>query len=157
MFMTYQVIWLSTFIRPPFLRASWKIHINWKEAKNALIKGVDDKRHITATFTVSATGNLLPTQLIYSVKTRRCLSNVEIPRSFHVTYTENHWSNQLKATEHFEKVIFPALDQIKENMAYPKEQMSLVIMDTFKKQDNNLRELCAKKQLWECDHAPLIN
>ena len=34
-------------------------------------------------------------------------------------YTENHLPNQLNATEHFEKVIFPDLDQIKENMVYP--------------------------------------
>ena len=31
-------------------------------------------------------------------------------------------------------------------MAYPKEQISMLIMDTFKGQDNNnLRELCTKK------------
>ena len=35
------------------------------------------------------------------------------------------------------------MDQIKERMGYPKEQMSLVIMDTFKGQDNDeLRKLC---------------
>ena len=39
--------------------------------------------------------------------------------------------------------IFPYLDQIKENKAYPKEQMSLVIIDTFKGQNDDLRELCA--------------
>ena len=82
-------------------------------------------------------------QLIYAGETKRCLPKFTFPRSFHVTYTKNHWSNQLKVTEHFEKVIFPFLDQIKERMAYPKEQMSLVIMDTFKGQDNDeLRKLC---------------
>ena len=53
----------------------------------------------------------------------------------------------MKATEHFEKVIFPYLDQNKENMGCPKEQMSLVIMDTFKGQENSdLRELCARNK-----------
>ena len=80
-------------------------------------------------------------QLIYAGETIRCLRNVEFPRSFYFTYTENHWSNQLKTTEHFEKAIFPCWDQITENMTYPKEQMSLVIIDTFKGQDNDdLRE-----------------
>ena len=84
-------------------------------------------------------------QLIYTGKTKRCLPNVEFPCNLRVTYTENHWSNQLKATEHFEKVIFPYLNQFKEDMAYPKEQISLVIRDTFKGQDNDdLRELSAK-------------
>ena len=65
---------------------------------------------------------------------------------FHVTNTENQWPNQLKATEHFQKVIFPYLHQIKENMTYPKEQILMVIMDTFKGQkNNNLGVLWAKK------------
>ena len=82
-------------------------------------------------------------QLIYAGETKRCLPKFTFPRSFHVTYTKNHWSNQVKVTEHFEKVILPLLDQIKELMGYPKDQMSLVIMDTFKGQVNDeLRKLC---------------
>ena len=83
-------------------------------------------------------------QQIYTRKSKRCLPNVEFPRSFHLTYTKNYWLNQLKATKHFEKVIFPYLYQIIENMVFPKDQMLLVIMDTFKGQGNDdLRELCA--------------
>ena len=53
-----------------------------------------------------------------------------------------------KAVEHFEKVIFPFFQKTKEEYNYQKEQMSLVIMDTFKGQDNNvLKELCEKKLL----------
>ena len=82
-------------------------------------------------------------QQIYTRKSKRCLPNVEFPRSFHLKYTKNQWLNQLKATKHFEKVIFPYLHQIIENMVFPKDQMLLVIMDTFKGQGNdNLRELC---------------
>ena len=72
-----------------------KYTFNFKGAKNVPIKGVDDKRQITATFAVSATGEFLPMQLIYAGKTKRCLPKIEFPRSFNVTYTENHWSNQL--------------------------------------------------------------
>ena len=55
----------------------------------------------------------------------------------------------MKATEHFEKAIFPYVDQIKENMTYQKQKMSLMIMDNFKGQDNDdLRELCTKSN-WE--------
>ena len=50
-----------------------------------------------------------------------------------------------KGVEHFEKVIFPFFQKTKEEYNYPKEQMSLVIMDTFKGQGNNvLKELCEK-------------
>ena len=120
-----------------------KYTFNMKRAKHVAINGVDDKRQITATFAVSVSGDFLPMQLIYAGDTKRCLPKFPFPRSFHVTYTKNHWSNQVKVTEHFEKVIFPFLDQIKERKGYPKEQMLLVLMDTFKGQDNDeLRKLC---------------
>ena len=108
-----------------------KYTFNLKGPKKVPIKGEDDKRQIATTFATSATGNFLSLQLIYTGKTKRCLPNVEFPLSFHVTYTENFWSNRLKTTERFEKTIFPHLGSDQRNMAFPKEQMSLMIMDTF--------------------------
>ena len=48
------------------------------------IKGVDDKRQITAKFTVSVSG----VQLIYQGKTKRCLPKFKFPKEFHVIYTK---------------------------------------------------------------------
>ena len=50
-----------------------KYTFNMKWAKHVPIKGVDDKRQITATFAVSASGHFLPMQLIYAGETKRCL------------------------------------------------------------------------------------
>ena len=109
------------------------------------IKGVDDKRQITATFTVSASGVFLPIQLIYQGKTKRCLPKFKIPKEFHVTYTKNNWSNFEKCVELFKKVIFPYLQAKKKELGYPEEQYSLIIMDTFKGQDNEaMKSLCNK-------------
>ena len=74
--------------------------------------------------------------LSYPIISRR-LPIFDFQRSFNVTYTENHYSNLLKAVDHFEKVIFPYLEKIKIRKGYPKEQISLIIMDTFKGQDND--------------------
>ena len=54
----------------------------FKGAKNVLIKSVDDKRQVTATFAISATGEFLPTQLIYRGKAKKCLPNFQLPRTF---------------------------------------------------------------------------
>ena len=70
-------------------------------------------------------------------KTKRCLRNFQFLCVFQLTYMENRWSNQTKAIEHFEKVVLPFLQKIKVENGYPKEQMSLIIMDTFKEQDND--------------------
>ena len=109
-----------------------------KGAKAVPIKGVDDKRQITATFSISMTGSFLPIQLIYEGKTRRCLPNYDFPKGFNVTYSPNYWSNTEKSVELFQKVIFPYLKNVKLSNKYPKEQMSLIIMDTFKGQDNDI-------------------
>ena len=45
-----------------------KYTFSFKGAKNVPIKGVDDKRQITAAFAVSLTGKFLPIQLIYKGK-----------------------------------------------------------------------------------------
>ena len=84
------------------------------------------------------TGSFLPMQLIYEEKTRRCLPNYDFPKGFNVTYSSNHWTNTEKSVELFQKVIFPYLKNVKLSKKYPKEQMSLIIMDMFKGQNNDI-------------------
>ena len=122
-----------------------KYTFSFKGSKNVPIKGVDDKRQITATFGVSSTGEFLPIQLIYTGTTARCLPKYVFPKSFSVGYTVNHWSNTEKSVEFFEDIIFPYFEKVKKEKELPMEQHSMVIMDTFKGQDNDtLKELCFK-------------
>ena len=122
-----------------------KYTFNLRGAKNVPIKGVDDKRQITATFAVTLDGRFLPIQLIYQGKSERCLPKYEFPESFSVSFTKNHCSNTEKSIQFFKEIIFPYLEKIKKEKKYPKEQHSLIIMDTFKGQDNDsLKELCSK-------------
>ena len=87
----------------------------------------------------------MPIQLIYSGKTKRSLPKFEFPKAFDVTFTPNHWSIYEKCVSLFKKIIFPYLKSKKEELGYPKEQYSLIIMDTFKGQDNaEIKELCLK-------------
>ena len=104
----------------------------FKGSKNVPIKGVEDKRQITATFAVSSTGEFLPTQLIYTGTTSHSLAKYDFPVSFSVGFTKNHWSNTDKSIEFFDEIIFPYLQQVKEEKALPQQQHLLVIMDTFK-------------------------
>ena len=67
---------------------------NWtqgvKGAKRVPIAGIDDKRKITATLTVTASGKMLPAQVIYGGKTPACLPDVKFPCGWHITYTPYH-------------------------------------------------------------------
>ena len=106
-----------------------------KGPKTVPIKGVDDKRQITANFTVTASGSFLPIQLIYSGKTKRSLPKFDFPKCFVVTFTRNHWSNYEKCVSLFKKIIFRYLKAKKKELGYPKEQYSIIVMNTFKVQD----------------------
>ena len=77
------------------------------------IKGVDDKRQITAA--VSVTGAFLPIQLIYQGATERYM----FPKEFNVTYTKNYGSNLEKCVDLFEKIILPYLRAKKIELGYP--------------------------------------
>ena len=88
----------------------WKYTFNPKGAKTVSIKGIDDKRQIASTFSVSMTGKFLPIQLIYEGKTPKCLPRFDFPADFNVFFPDNHWSNTGKSIELFEKVTFPYLN-----------------------------------------------
>ena len=52
-----------------------------KRSTTVPIKGADEKRQVTATFTVLATGTFLSIKLIYQGTTKRCLPNTNFRKS----------------------------------------------------------------------------
>ena len=122
-----------------------KFAFSFKGAKNVPIIGVDDKRQITATFAISLTGKFFSIQLIYKGKTKRSVPKFKFPSTFSLSYTENRLSNTEISIEFFEQIIVPYLKMVKKENRYPEEHYALIIMDTFRGQDNNrLRELCSE-------------
>ena len=79
--------------------------------------------------------------------------NEACPSIFHllfsVTFTENHWLNTEKSVDFFREIIFPYLEDTRQSKSCPLEQHALIIIGTFKGQDNDtLRKLCAENN---CD------
>ena len=57
-----------------------------------------------------------------------------------------------KFLEFFKEIVFPYLKQVKASLSYPKQQMSLIVKDAFKEQDNGvILDLCKKKFLSGCN------
>ena len=111
--------------------------------KTVLIKGIYDKCQITTTFAFSMSGGFLPIQAIYEGKTTRYLLKCVFPENFDIqflkiigTISENHWSNTEKTISFLKKAVFPLFKNVCQIKYYPNEQVSIVIMDTFKGQDN---------------------
>lgn len=78
-------------------------------SKRVKIAGIDDKRQITAVFGGTMAGDFLPPQLIYQGKTHKSLPPVTFPPDWHITFTENHWSNEKAMVDYLEKFFFHIL------------------------------------------------
>ena len=130
---------------PPCLVINWD-HIalkyvpvgSWTMAKEGSKKvplaGVDDKRQITAVFGATLEGQFLPPQIIYQGKTEACLPRIRFPSDWHVTYTPNHWANELTTLDYIEKTILPYVSKKRKEKGLHTEQRALCIFDNFKAQ-----------------------
>ena len=97
--------------------------------------GKGKKKQITGTFTVTKTGEFLPMQIIYEEKTVHCHpQGIKFPEGFNITHTPNHWSNEDKAVEHLEEIVFPYLKRKRAELGLPGDQKALLIFDVFKGQ-----------------------
>ena len=68
--------------------SSGKYTFSFNESKNFPIKGVDDKRQISATFAVSSTCKFLPTQLIYTGTTSSSLPKYPVSSRLPVSFSD---------------------------------------------------------------------
>ena len=68
-----------------------------KGVKTVPIKGIDDKRQITATFAISMSRGLLLIQVIYEGKSTRYLPKYAFPGNLGTAFSANHWSITEKA------------------------------------------------------------
>jgi hypothetical protein len=103
-------------------------------SKRVEIAGIDDKRQITAVFAGTLVGDFLPPQLIYQGKTKKSLPSVEFPSNWHVTYTDNHWSNETTMMDYLGSVLLPYIQQTRKELKLKNDFPALVIFDRFKAQ-----------------------
>ena len=111
---------------------------NWTMAKQGSkkvkIAGVDDKRQITVVLAGSLTGELLPLQLVYQGKTKQCLPKVKFPDDWLISFTPNHWCNEITMEAYVREVIAPFIRQKRELLYLSNQQRALCIFDNFSAQ-----------------------
>ena len=102
--------------------------------KKVSIAGIDDKRQITAVFTVTLDGQFLPVHLIYQGSTKACLPRVKFPTYWHVTSSPNHWANEITTKDCIENILNPYLIHKRAKLNLASNQHALCIFDNFKGQ-----------------------
>ena len=105
-----------------------------KGAKCVDCVGLDDKRQIIAVICATLSGFFLLFQVIYQGKTTASLPRYSFPDDWNVTYTPNHWSNEVKTLEYITKVILPYVEGKQTELKLQRDQPALVIYDEFKGQ-----------------------
>ena len=86
-----------------------KYKFDLKGSTTVRIKGVENKRQITTTFTVYASGSFLHILLMHNCKSTSNLPRYDIPNCSDVTIVPNHWFNIDKCHSLLERIIFPIL------------------------------------------------
>ena len=98
------------------------------------IAAMNDKHQMTLVMCGSLSGNLLSFQLIYQGKTAGSLPKVDFPKEWHITATENHWSNEEKTKEYIQLIITPYIEMKPRELDLPTTFPTLVLFDAFKGQ-----------------------
>ena len=93
--------------------------------------GKDDKREITVLLAVSASGTLLPPQVIYAGKTQGCHAKITFPRGWHITRSDNHWSTEATMLQYIDEVVVPYFSAAKRELELPEDHVCLAIFDVF--------------------------
>ena len=100
-------------------------------SKRVEIIGKDDKHQITAVLAGTMAGDFLPIQLVYQGTTRRCLPSFKFPQDWDVTYSPNHWSNEVTMASYLQKIIFPYIRKKQNELNLPAEYPALLLFDNF--------------------------
>lgn len=111
---------------------------NWTMAKEGSkkvpIAGIDDKRQITLVLAAAMTGKLLPLQLVYQGKTKVCLPTVDFPADWDVTFSPNHWCNEITMDHYVRNIIVPYVQDTRKNLHLDANHRAVCIFDNFKAQ-----------------------
>jgi len=112
--------------------AAWTYEIAGAAAVGVV--GAEDKRQITACIASSLSGELLPLQLVFQGKTRRCLPTVtasSIAARVHITNSQNHWSTQETMRDWITEVLLPYAERCITTHELPSDAKIILVLDVW--------------------------
>jgi len=86
---------------------------------------------MTSLLAVTASGDLLPPQLLYQGKTAQCHPSVDFPNEWDVYHSPNHWANSETMLRYIDTVILPYVNKQRSVLNKP-DKAALCIFDVFR-------------------------
>lgn len=87
-----------------------------KGVTNVPISGIDDKRSITALFSIILEEKFLPMQMIYEGKTMLSLPKIKYPERVSLSVNESHYSNEKESFKLLEEIILFYIKRTRESL-----------------------------------------
>jgi len=103
-------------------------------ASSVAVLGAEDKRQITVCIASSLAGDMLPPQLIFQGKTARSLptSSVHAKASqAHLTFSDNHWSNQETMQLYIEQIVMPYVGECIDRHRLASNANIILVLDVW--------------------------
>ena len=101
-----------------------------KGTRNISISGIDDKRSISATFSITLENKFPLMQLIYKGKTSQRLPKIQFPNEFSLNANLKHYSNETEPLKFLKDIILPYVKTERERLGL-ETQPALLIYDVF--------------------------
>ncbi|KAL3677747.1 hypothetical protein R1sor_020703 [Riccia sorocarpa] len=105
-----------------------------KGSREVAVTGKDDKRQVTLVPAMTATGELLPFQIIFTGRSSRSLptgqwANILKWHGWHLTFTDNHWASLATCQHWVQKILKPWYDKCcyRLNRAEGRQRMLLLL------------------------------
>ena len=104
-----------------------------QNSKQVCLEGFDDKRSITATFTITMDRKFLGMQLIYGSKTNQSLPRSQFAKDFLLSVNPKHYSNEKESLKVIDETVLPYVTEARQRLVKPN-QKALAIFVVFKGQ-----------------------
>ena len=101
-----------------------------KGTRNISISGIDDKRSISVTFSITMENKFPLMQLIYKGKTSQRLPKIQFPNEFSLNANLKHYSNETEPLKFLKDIILPYVKTERERLGL-ETQPALLIYDVF--------------------------
>ena len=108
-----------------------------KGSKHVLVHGMEDKKQVTISVSSSASGNLLPFQVVFTGLTDKSLPPRNPGRlqcegaGWQLTCSKNHWSNMSTCQEFVETILQPYRKQVIAELNLDKDSKLVWLLDSW--------------------------
>ena len=75
-----------------------------------------------------------PPQVIYAGRSHNFVPSVSFPKTWYITFTDNHWANECTTIDYIRKVLVPYVQEVHQSRSFLVNHTALVIFDRFKGQ-----------------------